>query len=413
LRILFTMTGSWGTGSGTVIEALSAGLAKRGHEVAVLHPENAGTPADPAPRAPEARHEVWPFPIRAAAVELPCFPLMIPDPNPRAPEDAWTYAAMTADQRELFVRSFQHRLREVVLDFRPDVIECQHVWLMPWAILQMGLPYCVASHHSDQMAFEQDRATRPFAVEAARGAWRIFALMDGNRHEVIEQTGVDAERVVVMGNGFDREVFRPAAVDRGALLAQHALEIPDDVPIVTFAGKLSRTKGIDILLEANGLLRDRMSVPPAFVIFGSGRLESTLDPSRNAARTYVRAGCHFLGHQPYEVVRDFHNVAHHSVMPSRTEGFGLAALEAMGCALPVVVTRLGGPDTYSVGPVIEPGDAVGLADSIQGLLEMEAPAHAALCAEALRVARTFSWDEIVERRLAEYAGAPAMPARDW
>src|SRR5688572_15397516 len=101
------MTGSWGTGSGTVIEALSAGLIARGHEVAVLHPENAGAPADTEVRAAGARHEMWPFPVRepapakAGGVELPCFPLMISDPNPRAPEGAWTYAALSDDQRDL------------------------------------------------------------------------------------------------------------------------------------------------------------------------------------------------------------------------------------------------------------------------------------------------------------------------
>ncbi len=402
------MTGSWGTGSGTVIEALSAGLVARGYQVAVLHPENAGAPADTEERAAGARHEVWSFPLRDAGVELPCFPLMIPDPNPRAPEGAWTYADLSDGQRDLFVRSFQHRLLQVVRDFRPDVIECQHVWLMPWAVHQLGLPYIAASHHSDQMAFAQDQSTRPFAIEAARGAWRIFALMEGNRQEVIHQTGVPPERVVVMGNGYDRDVFRPVEVDRRALLAEHALDIPDHVPIVTFAGKLSRTKGVDVLLETNGMLRDRMSIPPAFVFFGSGRLETTFDPSRDAARTYVRDGCHFLGHRSYEVVRDFHNVARCSVMPSRTEGFGLAALEAMGCGLPVVVTRLGGPDTYAVGPVVEPEDAAGLADAIQELVEMPASAREVLRAEALRVARTFSWDEIVDKRLALYAQAPRI-----
>jgi glycosyltransferase involved in cell wall biosynthesis len=153
-----------------------------------------------------------------------------------------------------------------------------------------------------------------------------------------------------------------------------------------------------------------MQVPPAFILFGSGRLESTFDPARNVARTYVREGCHFLGHRPYEVVRDFHNVAACSVMPSRTEGFGLAALEAMGCRLPVVVTRLGGPDTYSVGPVVEPGDAAGLADAIEELVTMDPGRRSTLAAEALRVARTFSWDEIVEKRLAIYDRAPRVKA---
>lgn len=409
MRILLTMTGSWGTGSGTVVEALVAGFVARGHTVCVLHPENDGTPPEPTPRAPEARHEVWRFPVRGGGVELPCFPLMIPDPNPRAPVNAWTYEALSEAQRDLFVQSFQARLREVVADFRPDVIECQHVWLMPAAVAELGLPYACASHHSDQMAFDLDANTRPYALRAAREAWGIFSLMEGNRREVIEQTGVDPAKVTVLGNGYDRAVFRPGPVDRRALLAAHGLAIADGVPIVTFAGKLSKTKGVDVLLEANRLLREEMAVPPALLLFGTGTLEQVLDVYKNAAGDYSLEGCHFLGHQPYEVVRDFHNVARVSVMPSRSEGFGLAALEAMGCGVPVVVSRLGGLDAHTVGAVAEPADPASLARAIREVIGLDDAAHAAMKAEALRVARTFSWDEIVERRLFFYSGAPAMP----
>ena len=83
---------------------------------------------------------------------------------------------------------------------------------------------------------------------------------------------------------------------------------------------------------------------------------------------------------------------------------------AARCGVPVVVTRLGGPDTYAVGPVVEPEDAAGLAGAVRSLCEMDDGAHAALKAEALRAARTFSWDEIVESRLRYYAQAPPMPS---
>jgi glycosyltransferase involved in cell wall biosynthesis len=377
--------------------------------VCVLHPENEGTPPDAVPHAPEAEHEVWPFPVREGAVELPCFPLMIPDPNPRAPVNAWTYAALSDEQRDLFVRSFQARLRHVVQRFRPDVIECQHVWLMPYAAAALGLPYAVASHHSDQMAWELDAHTRPYATEAAQKAWRIFSLMEGNRREVIEQTGVEPEKVTVLGNGYDRTIFRPVEVDRRAYLRSLGLQIPDDAPIVTFAGKLSKTKGVDVLLEANRLLRERMSTPPAFLIFGTGSLDQTLDPAKQSAGDYSLDGCYFLGHQRYEIVREAHNLARASVMPSRSEGFGLAALEAMGCGVPVVVSRLGGLDAHTVGTIADPADPASLAGAIQTLLDQDESTHQQLRAEALRVARTFSWDEIVERRLAFYQTAPPMP----
>lgn len=414
VRILITMTGSWGTGSGTVVEALVAGFTARGHRVCVLYPENTGVGGvadDTVVRAPAAQHEVWTFPIQEGDVRVDHFPLMISDPNPRAPADALTYAGLTRAQRDVFVRRFRDRLQRVVDEFQPDVIECQHIWLMASVVADAGLPFCAMAHHSDQMAYRRDTATAPYALQAAREAWALFALMEGSRREIVDLYSVPPERVVVMGNGYDREVFQPMPVDRAAVLARHGLSVPDDAPIVTFAGKLSRTKGIDVILEANRLLRTSMANPPHLILFGTGTLETALDPQQVAAGTYSLDGCHWLGHQPYTEVRDVHNLARASLMPSRTEGFGLAALEAMGCGCPVIVSRLGGLDAYTVGEVVEPEDAVGLARAIQRLVELDEPAHAALRAEALAVAQTFSWEAIVDKRLALYAEAPPMPPR--
>lgn len=411
MRILLTMTGSWGTGSGTVVEALVRGFAARGHAVCVLHPENRavdGSLADNSDRAPQAEHVVWPFPVEENGVVLPHFPLMIPDPNPRAPHDAQTYAALTDAQCDLFIRAFGERLGAAVEAFRPDVIETQHVWLMADVIRKTGLPYVAAAHHSDQMAYRQDARTAPFARRAARGAERIVALLEPGKREIVELYGVPPERVEVLGNGYDRTAFFPAHVDRAALLSAHGLEIPAGAPLVTFAGKLSKTKGIDVLMEANRLLRGRLDAPPHFIVFGTGRLATALDGDKDAAGDYARDGFHLMGHQSYETVRDFHNAARLSVMPSRSEGFGLAALEAMGCALPVVCSRLGGLDTLTVGANAEPGDAASLADAIASVLTLAAPDYAAMRAHAQRVAETFSWDEIVERRLAIYETLPRI-----
>ncbi|NNF57148.1 MAG: glycosyltransferase [Rhodothermaceae bacterium] len=407
MRILFTMTGGWGTGSGTVVAALADRLHDLGHTVGILYPDTRDAPDVDVP-APDAEHLLWTFPIVLEGVELYTFPLMIPDPNPANFDGAWTYSALTQAQLDLFLSSFRARLAEVVAAFRPDVIECQHVWAMPYAASELGLPYFVMAHHSDQMAFHQDTRMRPYATHAARQAENVFALSEGNKAEIVGLYGVLPEEVIVMGNGYDREVFRPIEVNRAALLAAHDLTIPAEAPLVTFAGKLSKTKGVDIILEANRLLRERLAVPPHLLLFGSGKLEETLDPNRPEA--YSREGCHFLGHQPYAVVRDFHNAARLSIMPSRAEGFGLAALEAMGCGLPVVVTRLGGPDSYSVGPIIEPEEPEALADAMEAVLAMPDDPYAALCDEALRVARTFSWEAVVDKRLRYFREAPALPS---
>lgn len=411
MNILFTMTGSWGTGSGTVVEAIVDRLTERGHRVCVLYPETSGAPSLEGEHAPAARHEVWRFPLLERGVELYTFPLMIPDPNPTNFDRAWTFRDLEQEQIDLYVSSFQRRLREVVEDFAPDVIECQHLWLMPYAVAECGLPFVVAAHHSDQMGFHYDERIRPYATRAAQAAAFIFALTTPNHDEIVELYDVAPDTVITLGNGYDREVFKPVEVDRAALLDQFGLDIPDDAPLVTFAGKLSKTKGVDILLRAHQIVQARRAAagepPYHLLLFGTGSLDDVLADGAPDSLDRV----HLLGHRPYAIVRDFHNLARFSVMPSRTEGFGLAALEAMGCGLPVVTTAIGAADTFAVGPVVPPEDADALADAMLKLLRLPPTGRADLREAALTRAHTFSWDAITDRRLETYARVPPVGGR--
>ena len=252
------------------------------------------------------------------------------------------------------------------------------------------------------MGFRYDERIRPYATRAAEAASFVFALTASNRAEIVELYGVPPEKVVTLGNGYDKEVFRPVEVDRAALLDRFGLDIPDTAPLVTFAGKLSKTKGVDTLYAANKLLQAEFAYPdtaPHLVLFGTGELDDVLDGDPAA---YSHEHVHLVGHQPYEVVRDFHNVARLSVMPSRTEGFGLAALEAMGCGLPLVVTEIGAADTFAVGEVVPPEAPEALAAAMLNLLRLPESEVEALRAEVLARAATFSWEAIARRRLDYY-----------
>lgn len=398
MNILFTMTGSWGTGSGTVVEAVSHELVQRGHRVRVLYPEAQVGRREAAKQALHAQHDLWRFPIQREGVELYTFPLMIADPNPTNYRDAPTFKELTQEQLDLYITAFQEAFSRTVEAFRPDVVECQHVWAMPYAIAELGHPYIAVAHHSDQMGFHYDERMRPYARRAAQAARYVFAISRAVREEVMELYSLSPERVPLIFNGYDQQIFQPRPEDRAALLAEFDLDIPADAPIVTFAGKLSKTKGVDILLLANRLIQRRREVH--FCLFGTGALEDVLDEALEDE--YLLDNVHLLGHRPYETIARFHNVARLSVMPSRTEGFGIAGLEAMGCGLPLVITRAGGVDEYAVGAVIDPEDVDALAEAVLRLVEMPEAERERLGAQALEAARAFSWPSITDQRLEYY-----------
>ena len=400
MKILFTNTGPWGTGSATVVDAVSLEMMRQGHEVKIFFPDCHFESMDMERYYgnPDV-YQIWEFPIHRRGVELYTFPLIITDPHPRNFRHAWTFKGMTDEQFGLYMREFKRHIKKIIEDFKPDIIECQHIWAMDHAIMELGYPYISAAHHSDQMGFRYDPGMRKYAIRAARSAQIIIAISEHVRQEVLQLYRVDSEKVVVIGNGYNQETFLPRQVNRAALLRRFNLNIPDAVPIVTFAGKISKTKGVDILLLANRIIQEACEVH--FLLFGAGELEDVLDEDKLSL--YCHDNVHVMGHQTFETLSEFHNLARLSVLPSRSEGFGIAALEAMGCGTPVIVTLTGGPDKFAVGEVVESENPEQLANAILRMLALADDQYMALRGKAHNVARRFSWESVVEARLQCYA----------
>jgi glycosyltransferase involved in cell wall biosynthesis len=122
---------------------------------------------------------------------------------------------------------------------------------------------------------------------------------------------------------------------------------PDQPPHVLFAGRLSEEKGILEFVEATeGMPR---------VIVGDGPLRSRVPEAR--------------GFVPPSEVGGFYRSATVVCVPSRRDGYGLAAREALAHARPVVATRVGGLADLGAGAVlVEPGDVPALRQAITDLL---------------------------------------------
>jgi glycosyltransferase involved in cell wall biosynthesis len=142
---------------------------------------------------------------------------------------------------------------------------------------------------------------------------------------------------------------------------------PGDAPTIGIAARLEPVKGLDTLLHAVAALRERR---PGFTvqIAGSGSAQASLVALRDRLR--LEDTVEFLGwrgdlaalHAGWDVF----------ALPSRHEGFGLAALEAMAAGLPVVASRTGGvPELVEdgvTGVLVEPADVAGLAAALERLI---------------------------------------------
>jgi glycosyltransferase involved in cell wall biosynthesis len=374
-------------------------LIRKGHQARVVFPDSGfESPEFNRYYKNPDRFSILKFPVTYNGEHLYTFPLIITDPHPRNFRHAWTFKDLSQSQLQAYMGYFCEFTEKVIEEFQPDIIECQHIWIMDYVLEKKGYNYISVAHHSDQLGFRYDRRMRRYARRAARHASFIFAISESVKEEVLELYPVDPERVVVLPNGYDQNMFNRTEVDRSELLARFGLERYQDTPIITFAGKISKTKGIDYLLRANRIIQKQREA--AIVVFGAGDLEDVL--AGGSADACEMKNVVMMGHQTPEVLAAFHNIARLSVLPSRSEGFGIAALEAMGCGLPMVASRTGGLGKLVVGGLVAIGDYREIARQALRILAMPEREYQRLRDQAYRRAHEYSWKKIVKRRLKIY-----------
>jgi glycosyltransferase involved in cell wall biosynthesis len=398
MKILFTVTGPWGTGAATVVDGVIQELISLGHKVKVVFPD-LGLPSPDADKYygnPELYHIIK-FPAEHKGVAFPTFPLIVPDPNPRNIREAWTFKDMSETEFCSYTDFLQFRLQKVIQDFQPDIIETEHVWLMGYALHELGHTYIVGAHNSDQMGFRYDPRMRPYATECAQNAAHIFAISEAVKMDCLELYGVPEDKVIVILNGYDNEIFRPLRLSKDRVFASHGLDTNISLPVVTFGGKMSKTKGVDVLLEANAILQKRR--PYTLLLFGSGDLEDVLG---RAPTIEEKQNAHLIGHVTQDVLARFHNTAEFSVLPSRDEGFAVAVLEAMGCGLPVVATDIPSLKDLVVGKTVPVEDPAALADAMEFMLNLSEDEKIKFREHSLNKALEYSWEKNAEIRLNYY-----------
>ncbi|MBV8982022.1 MAG: glycosyltransferase family 4 protein [Acidimicrobiia bacterium] len=188
----------------------------------------------------------------------------------------------------------------------------------------------------------------------------------------------------------------PVAVDSAAFDPPPSQEAVG-VHIVT-AARLTPEKGVDILVRAAAILRERISDLRVLVIGGAqdGHEAYRDELTRLTADLGVRSNVSFRGRvdQPFR----HWGGARVYVQPSRREGFGLAAGEAMASGLPVVATDVGGLAEVvdDAGVLVAPDDPQALADAVAALLDDPERAARLAAAGRERAAATYTLDRMVD-----------------
>ena len=158
-------------------------------------------------------------------------------------------------------------------------------------------------------------------------------------------------------------------------------------------------KGLDTLLEAVALIAREK---PGIEMRIAGRGKDAERVREMAAALGSAGNVKLLGAVSDEERNALFAGAEVQLMPSRFEGFGLAAAEAMAAGVPLVASSAGSlpevVDAPNGGVLVPPGDARALADATLKLLD-DHPARDSLSSSARASARRFSWDAVADAHL--------------
>jgi N-acetyl-alpha-D-glucosaminyl L-malate synthase BshA len=295
-------------GSGVVATELAHALGERGHEVTLISSE---LPFRWRPDVPGLTFE---------QVTVPAYPLF------REPQ---------------YLLALANTLARVSEERQLDIVHAHY-----------AVPHATAAYLADQMVLSA-RGRRPRTMTTLHGTDITLVGSDPSYARVVRFSIEQSDAVTAVSESLKQDTLRALGSSRAiqvianfldcaeyrrredAALRRRLCPSPCDV-LVIHVSNFRPVKRVDVAMEVFARVRRR--VPARFVLLGDGPVRAAVE--QQARDAGIAQDVTFLGEQ-HDLV-PYLSAADVFLLPSAQESFGLAALEAMACEVPVVASRVGG-----------------------------------------------------------------------
>ena len=390
-------------GLGVACEGLVRGLLEIGTDVTLVLPREADRAAFPglrvvvpdrreAPRRGRSRRR-----LRLRRIPIPLRPYVtrLGEPAPERRAGTKRGAAPGGPYGPNLSRDvlrYAFAAGRIAASERFDVIHA-HDWLTFLAGLEArratGRPLVLHVHATefDRAGSSGDGLVAAIERFGLSAADRVVAVSRYTADVVAREYGVDPARLRVVHNAIEPLENSPR------------WPTAPGAPVILFAGRITRQKGPDYFVAAAA--RVAAERPDAlFVVAGAGDRRSAMIERVAAANLADRF--FFPGFLPPEELRRLYARADVFVMPSASEPFGLAALEALQHGTPVIVSRSAGvAEVVRHVLRVDYGDVEDLASKILSVFAFE-PLRRALSSRGLAEVRALSWSDAAAACVAVY-----------
>lgn len=266
---------------------------------------------------------------------------------------------------------------------------------------ELGLPLVATFHTLARVKAEagvgDDPDLRTRVEHEVVGCADLMLASTGEEQgQLAELYGADTERVEIVPPGVDHSIFHP----EGRATAREQLGV-DARRVLLFAGRIQPLKGAGLAVRCLAEIDD----PEAVLLVvggpsGDGGEEELARLHDLVHELGLGRQVRFVAPQPHSRLARYYRAADVCLVPSRTESFGLVALEAAACGTPVVAAAVGGlrslVDDAETGFLVESRDPADYATPVAALLA-DPTLATAMGAEAAARSRRYSWSMTAAR----------------